>query len=144
VHHIPVLGHPTNSASVPQQGIGTMPRFSILQPAISKARPRSCTCSLRFGRFWHGAGNLAAPGAWVLQGQHLCGDETSFSPGGFKLACLAAGGALEALKAIMVGRVKTSYVLCRPPGEGRDAGAKCARAAQQRVLLCLHRCIMCT
>ena len=51
-----------------------------------------------------------------VQGQHLCGDETSFSPGGYKLAALAAGGTLEGLKAVMEGRASSSYVLARPPG----------------------------
>ena len=45
------------------------------------------------------------------------GDGTSpFGPGGLDIALLAAGGAIEAAKAVVTGRVTNAYALVRPPG----------------------------
>lgn len=43
-------------------------------------------------------------------------DETRLSPGSFEAALYAAGGAIEAVDAVMQGRVRNSYALLRPPG----------------------------
>ena len=45
------------------------------------------------------------------------GDGTSpFGPGGLDIALLAAGGAVQAAKAVVTGRVTNAYALVRPPG----------------------------
>jgi acetoin utilization deacetylase AcuC-like enzyme len=42
--------------------------------------------------------------------------ESPFGYGGYDIALLAAGGAIEALRAVMNGTVNNSYALVRPPG----------------------------
>lgn len=44
---------------------------------------------------------------------HRVGDESSFMPGGFDLAALAAGGAITATEHVLAGDVKNAYALCR-------------------------------
>ena len=41
---------------------------------------------------------------------------TPFARGGFEIAALAAGGAIEMMDAVIRGRVKNGYALIRPPG----------------------------
>src|SRR5205085_12054044 len=71
------------------------------------------------------------------------GGETPFGPGGFDIAALAAGGILEAVDAIVNGRIRNAYALVRPPGHHAEPdhgfgfcmfnhGALAARHAQQR------------
>jgi acetoin utilization deacetylase AcuC-like enzyme len=75
----------------------------------------------------------------------LCclGGDTPFGPGGFDIAALAAGGALEAVDAIVEARVGNAYALVRPPGHHAERdhgfgfcifnnGALAARYAQHR------------
>lgn len=44
------------------------------------------------------------------------GGDTPFGPGGYEIAALAAGGMLEAVDAIVAGKVANAYALVRPPG----------------------------
>jgi len=44
------------------------------------------------------------------------GGDTPFGPGGYEIAALAAGGLLEAVDAILGGKVANAYALVRPPG----------------------------
>jgi acetoin utilization deacetylase AcuC-like enzyme len=44
------------------------------------------------------------------------GGDTPFGPGGFDIAALAVGGLLEAVDAIVAGRIDNAYALVRPPG----------------------------
>jgi len=50
--------------------------------------------------------------------------DTFVPPGGFETLALAAGGVMEAVKAVLEGRVKQAFVLSRPPGHhaGRNRG----------------------
>ncbi|KXZ50612.1 hypothetical protein GPECTOR_15g295 [Gonium pectorale] len=50
------------------------------------------------------------------KGHHTAGDVATFAPGGYDIAALAAGGAIEAVDAVMAGRVRNAYALVRPPG----------------------------
>jgi acetoin utilization deacetylase AcuC-like enzyme len=49
---------------------------------------------------------------------------TPFGPGSYEIACLAAGGAITALDAVLDGAVANVYALVRPPGHHavRDSG----------------------
>jgi len=44
------------------------------------------------------------------------GGETPFGNGSFEIACLAAGGTIAAVDAVLDGRVANAYALVRPPG----------------------------
>ena len=47
---------------------------------------------------------------------------TSLAPGSFEIACLSAGGAIEAVDAVMDGRVDVAYALLRPAGHHATRG----------------------
>ena len=42
--------------------------------------------------------------------------ETRVGPGSFEIACLAAGGVIAAVDAVLGGRIENAYALVRPPG----------------------------
>ena len=44
------------------------------------------------------------------------GGVTPFAPGGYEIACLAAGGVLALVDAVLNGDVDNGYALARPPG----------------------------
>ncbi|CAM9328882.1 unnamed protein product [Discosporangium mesarthrocarpum] len=44
------------------------------------------------------------------------GDETAIGSGGFRIAALAAGGAIAAVDAVITGTCRNAYALVRPPG----------------------------
>lgn len=44
------------------------------------------------------------------------GECAPFGPGSYEIACLAAGGVIEAVDAVLDGRVHNAYALVRPPG----------------------------
>jgi len=52
------------------------------------------------------------------------GEETPFGRGGYEIALLSAGGAMNAVKAVIAGDVDNAYALTRPPGHHaeRDLG----------------------
>lgn len=45
-----------------------------------------------------------------------CAADTPFGSGSYEIAALSAGGVVEAVDAVMQGRVKNAYALVRPPG----------------------------
>ncbi len=49
------------------------------------------------------------------------GGKTPVGRASFEIAKLAAGGVLEAVDAVIAGRVDNAYVLCRPPGHHAEA-----------------------
>ena len=49
------------------------------------------------------------------------GDGAPFTHGSYEIARLAAGGAIEASKAVVAGRVTNAYALIRPPGHHAEA-----------------------
>ena len=67
---------------------------------------------------------------YVEQIRHLsdarggdAGGLTPFGPGSFEIACLAAGGAIVAVDAVLDGHVDNVYALVRPPGHHALADA---------------------
>ena len=65
------------------------------------------------------------------KGHHTCGDDATFSPGGFEVACLAAGGAITAVDAVLTRAVRNAYALVIPP-------ARAGRGASVCVCVCVR------
>ncbi|MDH4308608.1 MAG: class II histone deacetylase, partial [Acidimicrobiia bacterium] len=57
-------------------------------------------------------------------GGGVAGEAAPFGPGSFEVAALAVGGCIEAVEAVVTGRVTNAYALVRPPGHHaeRDQG----------------------
>jgi acetoin utilization deacetylase AcuC-like enzyme len=49
------------------------------------------------------------------------GDSATIGAGSFEIAQLAAGGCVEAVDAVLAGRIRNAYALVRPPGHHADA-----------------------
>lgn len=50
------------------------------------------------------------------RGRYWKDGDTYFTPASYRVALLAAGGAIEAVKAVLAGRVEAALALVRPPG----------------------------
>ncbi len=53
----------------------------------------------------------------------VLGDSVNIGPGSYEIALLAAGGCIEAVEAVLAGRIRNAYALGRPPGHHGDADA---------------------
>jgi acetoin utilization deacetylase AcuC-like enzyme len=53
---------------------------------------------------------------WSAERGGEAGEFTPFGPGSFEIAALAAGGVMQAVKAVVTGEVDNAYALVRPPG----------------------------
>jgi acetoin utilization deacetylase AcuC-like enzyme len=51
------------------------------------------------------------------------GDSVNIGAGSYEIALLSAGGCIEAVDAVLAGRVKNAYALVRPPGHHAEANA---------------------
>ena len=70
----------------------------------------------------HTAGHIARIKAMSAAGGGDASHQTPFGSGSFEIACLAAGGAIVAMEAVLSGQVKNAYALIRPPGHHALAG----------------------
>jgi acetoin utilization deacetylase AcuC-like enzyme len=77
-------------------------------------RPRPATEAeiLRF----HTPGHLARIRGMSAAGGGDASELTPFGSGSYEIALLAAGGTIEAVDAVLAGRVRNAYALVRPPG----------------------------
>lgn len=62
-----------------------------------------------------------------------------FGPGGFEIACLAAGGCLAAVEAVVKGTVENAYALVRPPGHHAQADRGMGTCLLNNVAAAAHR-----
>ena len=53
----------------------------------------------------------------------VLGDSVTIGPGSYEIAVLAAGGCIEAVDAVLDGRIRNAYALVRPPGHHAEADA---------------------
>ena len=92
---------------------GLLAASGLLDRLVS-IRPRPATDDelLRF----HTADYVARIRALSAAGGGDAGESARFGPGGFETASLAAGGCIEAVDAVLEGRVDNAYALVRPCG----------------------------
>lgn len=77
-----------------------------------KARPATEAELLRF----HTPKHIADLDALCKAGGGEAGGKSPVGPASFEIAKLAVGGVLEAVDAVIGGKVDNAYILCRPPG----------------------------
>jgi acetoin utilization deacetylase AcuC-like enzyme len=81
---------------------------------LTPIRPRPATEAeiLRF----HTPAHLEKIRSMSAAGGGDASELTPFGPGSYEIALLAAGGTIEAMDAVLSGRVRNAYALVRPPG----------------------------
>ncbi len=77
-----------------------------------RPRPATETEILRF----HTAAHLEKIRSMSASGGGDASELTPFGTGSYEIALLAAGGTIEAMDAVLAGRVRNAYALVRPPG----------------------------
>jgi acetoin utilization deacetylase AcuC-like enzyme len=87
---------------------------SGLGAKLLRIEPRAATTE-ELGRF-HTSTYLARLRDQSAAGGGDAGEFTPFGPGSYDIACLAAGGVIEAVDAVLDRRVDNAYALVRPPG----------------------------
>ena len=94
---------------------------SSLSDILVRIKPRLATRDelLRF----HTPGHLDMLDSLCKAGGGLAGAKTPVGAASFEIAKLAVGGVLNAVDAVMTGKIDNAYVLCRPPGHHADADA---------------------
>lgn len=87
---------------------------SSLADRLVRIKPRAAVDEelLRF----HTPEHLEFLGNLCAAGGGMAGDTTPAGPASYEIAKLSAGGVLEAVDAVVTGRVDNAYVLSRPPG----------------------------
>ena len=93
---------------------------------LVRIKPRPATVE-ELRRF-HEAGYVRKIEELSNAGGGMAGIQTPLGPGGYEIARLAAGGCIEAVDAVLDGRVDNAYALVRPPGhhaEGAEARGFC-------------------
>lgn len=70
---------------------------------------------------FHTRAHIARIKSMSAEGGGDASDLTPFGTGSFEIAQLSAGGTIEALDAVLSGRVKNAYALVRPPGHHATA-----------------------
>ena len=116
---------------------------SGLQEQLQPVKPRAASieelCRVHERTYVERVRDLSAD---TSKGHHSVGDEATFGPGGFDLAALASGGAIEAVDAVMFGRVVNAYALIRPPGtEVLAPHAWVALCCRMHVVPYRHQCM---
>ncbi len=94
---------------------------SSLSDNLVRIKPRLATREemLRF----HTPAHLDMLDTICKSGGGLVGAKTPVGAASFEIAKLAVGGVLNAVDAVMTGKIDNAYVLCRPPGHHADADA---------------------
>ncbi|WP_331766411.1 class II histone deacetylase [Embleya sp. NBC_00896] len=64
-----------------------------------------------------------------------------FGQGGYEIAALAAGGAVEAVDAVLAGRVDNAYALVRPPGHHAEPGRGMGFCVFGNVAIAVHHAL---
>jgi len=94
---------------------GLLDRLTVIKPRVATIEEL-----LRF----HTPEYVARVEALSQAGYGEAGQSAPVGPGSYEIALLAAGGCIEAMDAIIAGRVRNAYALVRPPGHHaeRDRG----------------------
>jgi acetoin utilization deacetylase AcuC-like enzyme len=89
---------------------------------LAPIRPRPATAS-ELGRF-HTPAYVDRIRRLSAESGGDAGERTPFGRGSYEIACLAAGGVMECVDAVLDGRIDNAYALVRPPGHHaeRDRG----------------------
>jgi acetoin utilization deacetylase AcuC-like enzyme len=92
---------------------------SGLGERLTRIKPRPAEyAELRYfhtERYIEEVRNLSAAGGGPI------GDSAGIGAGSYEIALLAAGGCIEAVDAVLAGRIKNAYALVRPPGHHAEA-----------------------
>jgi acetoin utilization deacetylase AcuC-like enzyme len=93
---------------------------SGLAESLVRIKPRSAERSEL--EYFHGAPYIDSVRSLSAVGGVL-GDSVNIGAGSYEIALLAAGGCIEAVDAVLAGRVRNAYALVRPPGHHAEANA---------------------
>jgi acetoin utilization deacetylase AcuC-like enzyme len=109
MEHNPGPGHPERP-----ERIGVFLPELLEQPGLVHVEPRLATADDI--TLVHGPGHFEQVARTRAMSHFAFDADTPVSAGSFDTACLAVGGVLELLDAVVAGRVDNGFALIRPPG----------------------------
>jgi acetoin utilization deacetylase AcuC-like enzyme len=109
MEHDPGRGHPERP-----ERIGVFLSGVLDRPDVVRIEPRAATADEIM--LVHGEGHFVAVERTQAMERFAFDADTPVSSRSFDAACLAAGGVLSLLDAVMAGRLKRGFAFVRPPG----------------------------
>ncbi len=109
---------------------------SGLADHLLRVRPRAAR--IEELRYFHSERYIETVRRVSAAGGGSVGESVVIGPGSYEIALLAAGGCIEAVDAVLLGRARNAYALVRPPGHHAEADRGRGYCVFGNIVLLVH------